>query len=107
MKQENCAHCPGCSRHCPAYAVRCKYGQKYFEKHPPESPAPCSKKHKWEKHVTSGGLVWQLIAGSRNVKKALCREQITEETLLRQLTPEEQEALSRLLTRLSEPISSR
>ena len=62
MNKSKANRCPGCSRHCRAEHVRCKYGQKYFLKmHAPQEAAPDSsrktgekRKRKWEKHVRQG-----------------------------------------------------
>ena len=104
------AHCPGCSRHCPMNAVRCKYGQKYFEKHGEEVHHACKAKKdhpKWMKHVAENSLVFTFLTTGKRVKKALCHQKISETALLNVLTAEEKETLSNLLHKLNAVISEK
>ena len=100
MKNSNMPTCPGCSRHCPACHVRCKYGRQYFEKHPPEFTCTDHKKRKWERYITEGDLLWRLLTQSKKLKKALCHQKVTEAGLLSLLTDEEKTALSSALQKL-------
>ncbi|MBP3645672.1 MAG: hypothetical protein J6K55_04525 [Clostridia bacterium] len=100
MKKSNIPTCPGCSRHCPACSVRCKYGRQYFQKHPVETKCD-SKKHKWERYVTEGEMLWNLLAHGKKIKKALCHQQLTESALLSLLSEEEKAAVSSALQKLS------
>lgn len=109
MKKQKPDVCPGCSKHCAADSVRCKYGRSYFAKResaPPEDRRPAhlhSKKHslKWEKHVSSQGAVWQLLWTSRAVKKALRGGEISESQLLAALTEPEQQQLCAALDKMN------
>ena len=98
MKNTNV--CPGCHKHCPLSAPRCKYGRNYAAKHSPETaPAPTFK-HKWQRFATPDGLVWKLITTGKKCKKALCQSRLTEEQLLASLSTEEQQTLADLLERV-------
>ena len=97
MKKSNIPTCPGCSRHCPACSVRCKYGRQYFEKHPVETGC---KKHKWERYVTEDELLWNLLTHGKKLKKALCHQKVTESDLLSLLSDEEKAAVSSALHKL-------
>ena len=99
MKKSDVPTCPGCSRHCPACSVRCKYGRIYFQKHPPEA-VDGTKKRKWERHVAEGGLMWSLLTNGKKLKKALCRQKLTEAGLMSLLSDEEQSALFSALHKL-------
>lgn len=103
--------CPGCSRHCPASHVRCKYGQKHFEKlRQAEDTTSCSgevkrkSRYKWEKHVTAEGLLWRLLRHSSRIKRALRKKQVSEQQLLGTLTPQEQAQLSMLLEKITKTL---
>ena len=102
MKKDHLPVCPGCSRHCPAGAVRCKYGRTYFAKHPPvQTDCPRKpKEHKWKSCVEKEGLLWTYLLSGKKIKKALCHRHITETELLAALTEEEKQALHGLLSKL-------
>lgn len=102
MKKQSPDVCPGCGKHCPAAAVRCKYGRAHFAKLAEESAAPEKGKHrrKWEKHVAADGPLWQLISTGRRVKKALLGGEIREEQLLTRLTGDEQRQLTEILRKM-------
>ena len=95
--------CPGCGRHCPLSAPKCKFGRHYLEKKQEEmlSSTDQGKKKKWELHVTSGGTLWQLLSTSCAVKKMLCKKKCTEQQLLAAFTVEEVTILSELLKKFS------
>ena len=95
-----CPTCPGCSKHCPMGAPRCKYGRAYFEKQAAKQTEQSAKKCKWKTRVTPDSALWQLLSVSRRLKKALCHGEITEARLLSALDAQEQQALSVLLNRL-------
>lgn len=97
MKKHEIAVCPGCKRHCPLHDVRCKKGRAWAEK------IQSVQKHKWEKHVSPGGTLWQLLWTGRRVKKALRREEASEEMLLHNLSEAEQVQLCALLARIFQP----
>ena len=99
MKNESMNVCPGCKRHCPACAVKCKYGQKYFEKKAcAEKSNPLQKKKaRWKKTVSEGSAIYLLISAGRSAKKALKRGETTEARLLASLTDEERQTLAGLL----------
>ena len=108
MKKTTGNLCPGCKRHCPAGHARCKYGQKYFEKHHPSTqtePPAKERRHAWEKHVTPGGLFWQLLWQSRRIKRALRKEKVSEQQLLLALSVQEQEQLRVLLDKISKTLA--
>jgi len=98
--------CPGCSRHCCAAHVRCKYGQKYFQKQQ-EADISFQKNqndphhYKWEKFVQQGSPLWMLLWVSCQSKKALRKENLTEQQLLSALSESEQDQLRTLLAKLS------
>ena len=105
--------CPGCSRHCPMGQLRCKYGQKYFEKRQKQQAvqADCTQKAdedrrrcKWEKHVKEGGLAWKLLWAGRVGKKTLRRKKKTEAQVLSALTEPEKEQLGVLLDKIIETL---
>lgn len=101
MKKKNENVCPGCSRHCPANAVRCKRGRAYFAEREAAGPEKRPHgKHKWEKRVSEGGLLWQLICFSRSAKKALCGKEIAEAQLLDALSEPERNQLWEILEKL-------
>lgn len=85
--------CPGCSKHCPCGAVKCKYGRKYFKQHG-QRPA-----RKWESYVSAGGAAWQLLETARQMKKAL-KKGAAEEAVLGALNEQERAQLCALLGRL-------
>jgi len=102
MKSLNMPVCPGCSRHCPANAVRCKYGRTYFAKHPPAETA-CSAKQKgckWKAIVKKDSLLWNYLISTKKIKKALCHQKITEAAFLALLTEEEQRSLGIITEKL-------
>lgn len=99
--------CPGCSKHCSAGNVRCKYGQKYFEKRAAEAVSEqktkkVSKRRKWEKHVTCGGLVWKFLWLASQSKRALRQKDLTEQEWLSALDETERAQLDTLLTKISD-----
>ena len=96
--------CPGCSKHCCENAPRCKYGRSYFAKQQEKQEEKTKVKYKWERKVTNGGLIWRLLSVNRRVKKAVCREDISEEELLCVLTDGEQEALYAILSKLEKTL---
>ena len=75
MKNESMNVCPGCKRHCPACAVKCKYGQKYFEKKAcAEKSNPLQKKKaRWKKTVSEGSAIYLLISAGRSAKVKFCK----------------------------------
>ena len=102
--------CPGCSRHCAASNVHCKYGQRYFEKMQKTEAAETlcaqekdTKKHrrKWEKRVKEGGLTWKLLWVGSQSKQALRRKKLTEHELMATLNETEQAQLDALLGKIS------
>lgn len=101
MKKDKAPVCPGCSRHCPMGAPRCKYGVRYFaqleEKTEKKAAAPA---HKWEKLVARDGLGWQVLSAGCAVKKTLRRGEATEEQIFAVLTPEEKTVLIEILKKL-------
>lgn len=102
-KQKN-AVCPGCSRHCRWDCVRCKYGQRYFEKEKlaeikHDSDVQGHRK-KWEKYVQRGGTLWKFLMVSARCKRALRKEGLTEQMMLRALDQDEQMQLNMLLEKL-------
>ena len=102
MKNEHMPVCPGCSRHCPANAVRCKYGRAYFTKHPP-AEAACSGKpkgHKWKAFVEKDGVLLNYLISGKKIKKALCHQKVSEAALLSLLTEEEKHVLSAITQKL-------
>lgn len=106
MKNEHMPVCPGCSRHCPANAVRCKYGRAYFTKHPP-AEAACSGKqkgHKWKAFVEKNGLLWNYLLSAKEIKKALCHQKATEAALLSLLTEEEKRSLGSIAEKLRQAV---
>ena len=104
MKRENEKRCPGCGKHCPLSAPRCKYGRAYAAKHalePGKNGAVKEEcKHKWERYVTRNQPLWKMLTVSRRVKKGLCHSQITEQELMAVLTAEQQKQLAEILRRL-------
>jgi len=113
MKENKAGGCPGCGKHCPANAPRCKYGRAYFEKLERETGAKegmaahCrgeerKKRFKWERYVTRDDVLHQLLLVSRRTKKALCEGERSEEKLLLALKPEERQALSGILRKLEQ-----
>lgn len=87
--------CPGCGKHCPMGATRCKYGNKYFAKSfPKEKPSG------WKTRIEKGGLIFLLLKVVKQVKKGLKKEQTSEEVLLSRLNPSEKEALESILKKL-------
>jgi len=100
MKNNNGARCPGCGKHCPMDNVRCKYGMKYFASQ--TAAAENETKHKWEKFVEKGGLIWRLMMLGRGTKKALKKKKYTEEQMLGVLGDQDREVLSLILKKLNE-----
>ena len=114
MKQDSCGHCPGCGKHCSLNQPRCKYGREYAAKiekkrqDAMKQPAGAKagscdmKKHqyKWEKYVEKDSLAWKFLSVSCLAKKALRREQITQEQLFHQFSPLEMLQFSALLDKL-------
>ena len=106
MKTESMNACPGCKKHCPMGAPRCKYGRNYFEKAAAAQEKPLhrethhekgTKRHGWEKNVTQGSAVHRLISVGRSAKKALKQGRLTEAQLLASLSEEDRRALSEIL----------
>ena len=93
MKKEGMNTCPGCKRRCPMGETRCSYGRKYFEK----QAGAQDKKHGWEKHLTQGSMLHQLISVGRSAKKALKKGEATEAQLLSSMNDDQQQSLSELL----------
>ena len=113
MKTQTANTCPGCSRHCPAKHLRCKYGQKHFEKLRRAEEAKSlivqaekKPRHKWEKHVTPDGLFWHLLWYSGRIKRALRKKKISEQQLLSTLTQQEQAQLDALLEKVTKILES-
>lgn len=100
MKTEKIPRCPGCSKHCPLSAPRCKYGRTYAAKKMEKEIKPKCK-HKWEGYVTLQGEIWQMLTLSRAIKKGLCHSRVTETQLLSAITPEQRQALAEILQKLS------
>lgn len=102
MKKDNV--CPGCHKHCPLNAPRCKYGLSYLAKQE-KKKASCSsskqKHYKWEQYVAQNGPAWKLLTISRNAKKALCRRDITESALFAAFTEEEKQLFAKMLDKLN------
>lgn len=111
MKHDKEAVCPGCHRHCPMHQLHCKYGKNYFAKklaREQETDVSAQKhKHRWEKYVTEGEVVHQMIDLSRRTKKALCHEKTTEARLLSALNLQEREALRAALDKLEAALKSK
>lgn len=98
--QNKSGKCPGCGRHCPLDAPRCKYGIRYANKIKGEKVKE-ERRFKWEKYVASGGVVWKMLHVSRNAKKSLVRGVVTEEQLLAALTDSERRMLEEILEKLN------
>ena len=96
--------CPGCSRHCPMSAPKCKYGRNYSAKCQPcpktSEQTSEAKPGKWKKSIEKGGLTHQLLRTAKTIKKGLKHGQLSEEALLRRLTPPEAENLEAILKKL-------
>lgn len=110
MKKTKQAVCPGCSRHCTADKVRCKHGRAYFAKlsdhNAKEGKHPrtglCRKhKHKWERDVEQGGMLWHMLSISRRIKKALHKGDIAESQLLNALSESEKTQLAEILRKMN------
>lgn len=108
MKQNQKAVCPGCSRHCSMDNVRCKYGQKYFEKTCAQQAAASAgekdkrgRRRKWEKHVEAGGTGWKLLWTAGCFKRALRSGKLTEAQMISGLNDEERAQLGLLLDRIA------
>ena len=111
MKNNDVERCPGCGKHCPMGKAGCGYGRKYFAKlesksvaRPAARPAPKpaaadDSRPKWEKHVKTGGLAWQLITTGRSMKEALKSGAVTEEKLFAHLSSGERAILKELLVK--------
>ena len=106
MKNQKTDVCPGCSRHCTRDNPRCKRGRAYFAQLQDGEPRATAvrkgsgKKRRWEKHVTEGGIAWQLIYVGRRAKKALRREEISEAQFINALDEQERDQLAQLLKKL-------
>lgn len=100
MAEQNKARCPGCSRHCSAENIRCGYGRKYFDKLARKTETE-KKRSKWEKHVVSGGLLWQFLHAGRQSKRLLKRRKLGEQEWLLLLTAPERAQLEMLLQKIS------
>ncbi|MBQ8508189.1 MAG: hypothetical protein IJ466_12275 [Clostridia bacterium] len=103
MKKDKQNTCPGCSRHCPLSAPRCKYGRTYLAKKQ-KSEAKCAKKesikYKWEKYAARDGLAWKLFFTCRSAKRAMRDSGISEAQFFAVLTEEERRALAGILEKL-------
>jgi len=97
MKKDKLDRCPGCGKHCPLSAPRCKYGRAYAAKLE-ASQTGC--KHKWEAYVTRGEPLWQMLTISRKIKKNLCHSRVTEAEVMAALTPLERQQLAQMLYKL-------
>ena len=103
MKQEN--RCPGCGKHCPLNAPRCKYGRTYAEKiqkkkkDDAQRTAPAILK-KWKKYLSADSVIYQLLISSKQIKQGLRQEELSEEKLLSRISPEEAKTLSVILSKL-------
>ena len=103
MKKDKQNTCPGCSRHCPLSAPRCKYGRNYLAKIQKSEAKPLKvkeKKYKWEKYAPKNGLAWKLLFAARKAKRALRDERIPEERLFAVLSAEERQSLNAILEKL-------
>lgn len=100
MKNANTGVCPGCKRHCPMNAVRCKYGKQHFAKLETAEEKKSRPRHKWERATRPGGLAWRLLAVSRSAKKALVGRDMTEDELLSRLSADDRALLGELLAKL-------
>lgn len=109
MKHDKEPRCPGCSRHCPLSAPRCKYGCRYAQKCAASAASSCAAngcksrdKHsrKWKKCIEKGGLLHLLLKSGKHIKKGLQKGSVTEEKLLSALTPSEKESLEAILRKL-------
>jgi len=101
VKKENV--CPGCSKHCPLNAPRCKYGIRHAAKLQKKATACATKKqkqYKWERHTAKGGPAHLMLTVSRSAKKALCHEKTTEERMFASFTPAEKELFASLLAKI-------
>lgn len=101
MKKEEPARCPGCGKHCPLSAPRCKYGRACAARLEAKTEKN-SCKHKWEGHVAQDGVLWHLLHISRKMKKNLCHKRTTEAQLLSALSCVEQEYLLHVLKKLQD-----
>ena len=93
--------CPGCSRHCSADNLKCRRGRAYFEKKIAEEKAQDGPKYKWERYVTQGSAVKELLTAAAMVKKALKAGWVKEEEILNALNEEEREQLAGLMKKVS------
>ena len=104
MKKDQIPVCPGCSKHCPLSAPRCKYGRNYAGKiqlNPDQAPDTRKKgKLRWKALLARDGVIRQLLTTGKQIKKALRHGCITEAQLLDLLSVPEQEALLTMLARL-------
>ena len=94
--------CPGCRRHCPCGAERCNYGRKYFaaQAQKKKEEENGSHQYKWEKNVTRGSAIWQLLWTDCQLKKALKKEKCSEERLIAALDDSEKQQLDSILKKL-------
>jgi len=103
MKKQKANVCTGCSRHCTAENVRCKHGRAYFaiaaQAKAPEGGMQ-KPARKWERGLTPGGSLWQLLTLSRRMKKALRGGEIKEQKVISVLTQAEQQQLLQLIGKL-------
>lgn len=109
MKKEKDAVCPGCHRHCPMHQLHCKYGKNYFAKKlaKEQEEKVAEPKRRWEKFVTDGEVLHQMIDLSRRTKKALCHQKTTEDHLLAALECQERETLHNLLDKLDAALNEK
>ena len=104
MKNKKIERCPGCGKHCPLSAPRCKYGRNYAAKINGQKDEACpfkaECKHKGEKYVVYEQPLWQMLTISRRIKKGLCHARFTEAELMAALTPQQQMQFGDILCRL-------
>lgn len=111
MKESKTNVCPGCSRHCTAETVKCKYGRNYFAKQDVGllKVKERKKKHecKWKKMVSEDGVVRELIITSIGIKKAIRSGMITEKQIMEMLNDAEQAQLASILRNLNAKMKKR
>ena len=101
MPNNKCDICPGCKRHCTACCPRCKYGKKYFaDKHPKEDTP------KWAQNLCPEGPAFQMLNISKQAKKALRKEKITENALFEGLAPQDLQVFRDLLRTVEQNLAN-
>ncbi|MBQ4075298.1 MAG: hypothetical protein IJD39_08865 [Clostridia bacterium] len=96
--------CPGCGKHCPLSAPRCKFGRHYLEKMKEKPSADFeknTKKKKWETYVKPGEAIWAFLSVSCQIKKALCKQKVTENQLLSEFSKDEIETMISLIKKFT------